>query len=117
MLSRIIVYCSMILLLAAHFSRGGQNLLAFFSLLLPFLLLIKGRWVIQTLQAMAYLAAAVWILSAYRYLQTRLANGDDWVRLLLILGAVALYSAWSGYFLRSAQMDARYGFSEKEESA
>lgn len=110
MISRVIAYSIMILMLAAHFSRAGQNLLALIILLVPFLLIIRKRWVIQVLQGVAYLAALSWLYSAYNYIQTRIAFGDDWLRLLLILGAVALYSAWSGYFLRSPAVDARYGF-------
>jgi len=108
--AQIITYSFMILLLAAHFSRANNNLLAFVILVIPFLLFIKERWVIQVLQGVAYLATLVWIFAAYDYILIRIADGDDWQRLLIIMMAVALYSAFSGYFLMSKRVKERYGF-------
>ncbi len=110
MVSRIIVYAFMIILLAAHFSRADQNLLSIVVLLAPFLLFIRAKWVILSLQGLAYLATLAWLYSAYTYVQARIASGDDWLRLLFILGGVALYTFWAGYFLRSKQIESRYGF-------
>ncbi|NQV16406.1 hypothetical protein HQ531_13170 [bacterium] len=109
MVSRIIAYSFMIILLAAHFSRGNNEMLAVITLIVPFLLFIKQKWVINSLEIIAYLAALVWLYGASQYIQTRIANGDDWVRLLIIMGSVALYSAWSGYFLRSPRIKEVYG--------
>lgn len=99
----------MVILLAAHFSRADQTLLAILILLAPALLFIRQKWVIYSLQGLAYLGSIAWLVSAYRYIQVRIATGDDWIRLLIILGAVALYTFWAGYFLRSPRIDARYG--------
>jgi len=93
----------MIILLAAHFSRSGNNLLAGISLLIPFLLFVKQKWVIISLEIVGYLAAVVWLFGAYQYIQIRSAAGDDWIRLLIII-CVALYSAWAGFFLRSGKL-------------
>jgi len=117
MISRIIAYSFMIILLAAHFSRANQNILAVVVLLVPFLLFIREKWVIYTLQSVAYLGALSWLVSAYQYIQARIAIGEDWIRLLVILGLVALYSLWSGYFLRSSHVDTRYGFSVESSKA
>jgi len=108
MISRIIIYCFMIILMAAHFSRANHDILALISLLIPLLLFIKQKWVIDILEGVAYLSALVWLYGAYRYIQIRIATGDDWGRLLLIMGAVALFSAWSGYFLRSERIKEAY---------
>lgn len=112
MTSRIIPYCFMIMLLAAHFSRGDNNVLAYISLLVPFLFFIKQKWVIMTLEITAYLSALVWLYGAYTYIQIRIATGDDWLRLLAIMGGVALYSAGTGFFLRSEKIAKTYGVSE-----
>ncbi len=109
MISRIIPYVIMIILLAAHFSRGGNDVLAGFTLLIPFLFLIKQKWVIISLEIIAYLAAFVWLYGAYEYIQVRIAAGDDWIRLLAIMGGVALYTAWVGLFLRSQKIKNIYG--------
>lgn len=114
LLSRIIAYAFTCILMAAHFSRAGHDLIAVFVLLIPFLLLIRKPWVIHALQYTAYLAAAVWLYAAYEYVELRIDQGDDWLRLLFILGAVAIYSAWSGYFLMSDAVKARYGLDRSE---
>lgn len=100
----------MIILLAAHFSRANNPVLMVLALLVPFLLFIKKPWVIQALQGVSYLAAIVWVFSAYQYILIRISNGDDWQRLLIIMMAVALYSAWSGHFLVSIRVKELYGF-------
>lgn len=102
----------MIILLAAHFSRAGSDVLAGIALLVPFLFFIKQKWVILTLEGIAYLSAVVWLYGAYQYIQIRIATGDDWIRLLVIMGAVALFTAWSGFFLRSDKIKEVYGMSD-----
>jgi hypothetical protein len=99
----------MIIFLAAHFSRGGNNILAVLTLLIPFLFFVKQKWVIISLEIVAYLAALVWLYGAYGYIQLRIATGDDWIRLLVIMGGVALYTAWTGFFLRSDKIKEVYG--------
>jgi predicted membrane protein len=102
----------MIILLAAHFSRGGNDILAGITLVVPFLFLVKQKWVIIGLELLAYLAAVVWLYGAYAYIQIRIATGDDWMRLLIIMGAVALYTAGVGFFLRSQKIKEVYGINE-----
>ncbi|MEA3287199.1 MAG: hypothetical protein U9Q77_07470 [Candidatus Marinimicrobia bacterium] len=96
---RIINYSFMILLLAAHFSRANNNLFAGLVLFVPFLLLIRRGWVVPLLQGVGYLAALSWLFSAYQYIQLRIAEGDDWIRLAVIIFTIAVYSAWSSYYL------------------
>jgi hypothetical protein len=108
MILRIVVYCFMIIVLSAHFSRANNDILALLVLLVPFLLFIKQKWVLTTLEVVAYLSALTWLYGAYRYIQIRIATGDDWGRLLLIMGAVSLFSAWSGYFMRSEKIKKVY---------
>ncbi len=112
MISRIIAYSFMILLLAAHFSRAGNDIVAGITLLIPLLFFIKQKWVITTMEVIAYLSAIVWLYGAYQYIQIRIATGDDWIRLLVIMGAVALYTAWTGFFLRSPRIRKVYGLDE-----
>ncbi len=112
MRSRIINYSFMIILLAAHFSRANNTFLAVLALGLPLLLLIKKKWVIYVLQGVSYLSAIIWLYSGYQYIQLRVEAGHDWLRLLLIMGAIALYSAWSGYWLRSSKIEEAYNITE-----
>jgi len=108
MRGRIINYSFMIVLLAAHFSRANNNILAVLTLAIPLLLFVKKKWVIDALQIVSYLAALVWVYGGYQYIQLRIEAGDDWVRLLFIMGAIALYSVWSGYWLLSEKVKETY---------
>jgi len=116
MKSRIISYSLMALILAAHFSRADQPILAVIVLLIPFLLFIKHSWVIYVLQTVGYLAAVIWIFVTYHFVQLRLAAGQDWVRLVIILGLVALYSAYSAYRLSAPDIRASYHFEDDQHS-
>ncbi len=98
----------MIILLAAHFSRANSNVLALLTLGIPFLLFIKKKWVIDVLQGVSYLSALVWLYGGYQYIQLRIEAGDAWLRLLIIMGTIAFYSAWSGYWLRSPKIEKTY---------
>ena len=104
----------MILLLAAHFSRAGNDILAGLVLLVPFLFFIRQRWVIVGMEWIAYAASLAWLYSAYQYIQIRIATGDDWLRLLIIMASVAFYTFWSGIFLRNEKMMLRYGGESQE---
>ncbi len=108
MKSRIIAYSFMMLLLAAHFSRADQTLPAIISLLIPFLLFVKQSWVLFTLQIAGYLAAVVWVFAAYHFVQLRMAAGENWLRLVIILGLVIVYTLWASYTLPSEAMKAAY---------
>lgn len=103
MRTTIIVYSLMILLLSAHFSRADNNILSVITLLIPFLFFIKQAWVTYVLQIIGYLSALIWFYSAYSYIQIRQAAGEDWLRLLIIIGCVGLYSAWTGYRVGSTR--------------
>lgn len=115
MKSRIIPYVFMILLLSAHFSRAGNPVLMFLVLGIPFLFFVRKAWVIQALQVVAYAATIVWVFSIYEYVVQRIMNGDDWLRLMIILLAVALYSAWTGYFLTAGKFKEYYGIGGEED--
>jgi len=108
MKARIITYSLMILLLAAHFSRAGNPLLMVAVLGFPFLFFVRKAWILQVLQVVAYAAAIVWVFSAYEYIVIRISEGRDWLRLMIILFTVAIYSAWTGYFVNSKKMQALF---------
>jgi len=91
------------LLLAAHFSRHGEDGLAVASLLAPLLLLLRRPWAAQVLSFCLWGGAAVWLHTTWRLVAVRQALGEPWLRLVLILGAVALLTAAAAWRLgRSA---------------
>jgi len=94
--------------LSAHFLRRGDLVLMALTALAPLLLLVKKRTVLLILQCLAYLGVIVWVHTLYVLLRVRMMLGESWVRMVLILSAVALFTFFAGYLLRSDQLKQRY---------
>lgn len=92
-----------LLMLGAHFLRSGQLLLVALclALLLPLFMPRPGaqavaRWAL-------ILGSLVWLGTLVQDVRLRLAFGEPWLRLALILGAVTLFTGWSAWLLRKRQ--------------
>ena len=95
-------------LVAAHFLRSYSFLPMAISLLAPVLLLVKKRWSLVTLQALAFLAALIWLITLYGIIQQRIFEGRSWAASAIILGVVTLFTLWSGWVLNAPQVKERY---------
>ncbi len=109
MLARILLYILAALLIAAHFLRVGNFIGVAFCVATPLLFLVRQRWSLLLLQALAYVAAVVWLVTAWQIAAERLSFRQPWLRAALILVAVAAVSALAGGLLRSRSLHARYG--------
>ncbi len=87
---RVVLIVIAFVVLAAHFSRAGQDLVAGLTLLFPLLLLVREAWAGWILRVVLLLGGLEWIRTLFRLVGERRAAGDDWVRLAVILSAVAL---------------------------
>jgi len=96
------------LLVAAHFLRSGQVIFVSLVLCMPLLLLLRQAWVPRVVQVVLLLAAAEWLRTLVSIAQLRMHTGEDWVRMAVILGAVALFTAASGLVFRHAALRAWY---------
>ena len=96
------------LLLAAHFYRAGLLPLTVLCLALPLLLLLRRAWVPLLFQAVLVLGALEWLRALYGFAAMRIAFGEPWARLAVILGAVALFTGLSGLVFRSRKLRVRY---------
>lgn len=97
------------LLLGAHFYRAGQLVLTGLCLLLPLLLLLRRRWVPPLFQVLLVLGALEWLRTLYAFASMRVAFGEPWGRLALILGAVAAFTGLSALVFLNRQLRTRYG--------
>jgi hypothetical protein len=97
-----------LLLLAAHFYRAGQVVVTALCLALPLLLLLRKSWVPRLFQVLLVLGALEWLRALYGFAAMRIAFGEPWTRLALILGAVALFTGLSGLVFRNRKLRARY---------
>ena len=77
------------ILLAAHFLYAGQMVISIVLLSLLGLLLLRETWVPWVIQAILLLGSVEWLRSLYSHAQDRIEHGDPWMRLAIILGAVA----------------------------
>ncbi len=87
------------LLLAAHFFRSGNQLLVLASLGVSFLPLIRRPEARIAHRLLLLAGACEWIRTSYRLAGVRIQLGEPWIRMAIILGAVALFTAASALLL------------------
>jgi len=97
-----------LIILAAHFSRSDLSELMLMCIVMPFLLFIKNAWVVRLIQIILVLGAIEWIRALYNYTSERIAYGESWTRLAIIIGIVALFTALSALVFRFGSLKSRY---------
>lgn len=97
-----------LMLLAAHFWRAGIMPLAAACALLPLLLLLRRRWLPMLMQAVLTLGAIEWLRTLYMLAAERVAFGQPVLRMALILGCVAAFTAVSGLAFRQPALRTYY---------
>ncbi len=98
-----------LLLLAAHFFRAGQMPVVLLVLLSPGLLLFRRVWAVRIMQGVLLAGGLEWIRTAVVLAMFRHELGLPWLRLVLILGSVALLTIGSMFVFQSASLRERYG--------
>lgn len=96
------------LLLGAHFYRAGLVVVAGLCIVSLFLLLLRKSWVPRLFQVLLLLGALEWLRSMYFFIAMRIAWGEPWTRLAIILGTVALLTALSGLVFKNRKLRAYY---------
>jgi hypothetical protein len=97
-----------LLLLAAHFYRAAAWPWMGVTLALLPLMALRRAWVPRLLQGALLAGAAEWAWTAALLAQERLALGLPWLRMALILGAVAVLTLAAALVFRKAGLKARY---------
>ena len=95
-------------LLGAHFYRASTWPLVLACGALVVLLAWPRAWVARLVQWALVLGAAEWLWTAFLLVQQRLALGQPWLRLSLILGAVAVFTAATALVFRHAGLRSRF---------
>ena len=103
-----------LVLLAAHFYRAAAWPWLLATLALLPLLALRRAWVPRVLQGALLAGAAEWLWTAALLAQQRLALGQPWLRMALILGAVALLTLGAALVFRSAGLQARFGSAQAQ---
>lgn len=95
-------------LLAAHFSRIQNDWLAVFALFFPCILFIRRGWAYWIFQLYLCVGGIIWIERAFYLRSIRLEDGQPWVRLMIILGVVALFTFAAALVLQRPKLRNRY---------
>jgi hypothetical protein len=96
------------LLLAAHFMREATYVSMAICLAAPLLLIIKKPWALISVQLLAFAGAVLWIGISIGLVHQRMMLGKPWSRLVIILGAVTLFTVVAGALLSSNVARDRY---------
>lgn len=96
-------------LIAAHFQRADETLLAISCLLAPGLLYFTRPWSVRILQSMLVFASIEWLMTLLHLVQVRQEIGLPWTRLSLILSLVALFTILSALLFQLKPVRKRYG--------
>jgi hypothetical protein len=96
------------ILIAAHFLRSFAIIPMLICLAAPFILLIKRRWSLITVQALTVVAAVIWLSALNGIIQQRVLEGRSWTASAIILGVVTGYTLLTGWLLNSPSVKEKY---------
>ena len=96
------------LLLAAHFFRSGQVVISIVLLSLLSLLFLRNAWVPRVIQLILLLGTVEWLRTIYSVAQVRIELGMPWMRMAIILGVVALFTALSCLVFRNGTLRKKF---------
>ncbi len=96
------------LLMAAHFSRADNLLLLVLCLTAPFLLFVRRPWVARGIQIGLWIGALEWVRTLVSIALRRQELGQPWLRMAVILGVAAMFTALSALVFRSKSLTERY---------
>lgn len=90
--------------LAAHFYRAGEIVALAATLGVLALVAVRRPWAARAVQAGLLVGALEWLRTAVVLVQARQATGQPFLRLALILGAVALATGLAALVFRSRRL-------------
>ena len=97
-----------LIVLAAHFMRAGSMVMVGVVLVLVALLGVRRWWAARAVQVALLLGAAEWVRTLVQLMALRTQSGEPVLRLLFILGGVALVTALSVLVFRTARLQRWY---------
>jgi hypothetical protein len=98
-----------LVILGAHFLRLGN--LVVVALLIACIGLLRARrpWAAYSVQTILAMGIVVWILTGYGIALVRIQNGEPWIRMAVILGAVAVMTLYAILSFRHPRTRAWFG--------
>jgi len=105
---RIVAVVFSLLVLGAHFLRGGNVALCALCVGLVGLLRVRRPWARRTLQVVLGLGAIEWLRLTFEIAEARARVGEPWERMAVILVSVAVVAALAAVGLESDRMRRRF---------
>jgi len=105
---RLLLPALALVLLAAHFFRADWLSLTVLCLALLPLLAVPRPWAARTLQAALVLGAVEWLRTLAAFAAARVAVGQPYLRLVLILGVVAALTLLAAAVFQHRSARARF---------
>src|SRR5512137_2830051 len=87
------------ILITAHFLHSFAIIPMLICLTAPFILLIKRRLSLITVQALTVVAAVIWLSTLNGIIQQRVLEGRSWTAAAIILGVATGYTLLTGWLL------------------
>ena len=100
-------------LLAAHYLRDGNVTMVAVALFLPVLLFVQLPWVARLLQLALFIGALEWLRTMTGIVEARQAFGQPYVRTVIILSVVALFTVASAFVFHLPRLRRRYGLEKQ----
>lgn len=110
-MKKVLVYIPVILsliVLGAHFLRYGNSLVVFGLVGAFGLLFVRQPWVARVMQVVLVLGALEWAFTTYELVQMRAAMGQPYIRMVAILGTVAVVTLCSALLFQSQTLQKIY---------
>jgi hypothetical protein len=111
-MKRAVLYLPIVLsfaLLGAHFMRYGNFFGVAGAALLIALLFVRKPWVAWLMQIVLVLGTLEWLHTLYKLAQVRMALDQPYLRMVIILGVVALVALCSALLFRTGTLRRIYG--------
>ena len=109
LIALLVMVAAALLLLAAHLVHGGFLPLAGLAVCSIALLAVPRSWAARTLQVLLGIATIEWTLTTYVLAHLRAAHDQPYMRLVLILGTVTVFTAFAALVFELTPMRRRFG--------
>ena len=111
MIKKTLLYIPIVLslvVLGAHFLRYGSQLGVVGAGVLLVLLFLRRPWVARLVQVALVLGTIEWVHTLYEMVQLRVAFGQPYTRLVVILGTVAAIALCSALLFQAKELKRIY---------
>lgn len=104
-----------LLVLGAHSLRAGATYFVIAIVVLLVLLAVRRPWAARAVQVALLIGTAEWLRTLANLIRVRMMIGEPYVRMVIILGAVAAVTFLSAAAFQFGSLGRMYGLGKKAE--